>query len=60
MAGTKADAAIENEAETMGRISEGFSAAFMDDATTTESNRLFADSSLYFPKAIKIEVKETD
>ena len=30
------------------------------NVNATDSNRLFADSSLYFPKAIKIEVKETD
>lgn len=30
------------------------------NVNATDSNRLFADSSLYFPKAIKIEVRETD
>ena len=38
MAGTKADAAMENEAETIGRISEGLSAATNAADSATESS----------------------
>ncbi len=38
MAGTKADAAMENEAETIGRISEGLSAATKAADSATESS----------------------